>query len=205
MTAPVAYFLIVALAAYLVGSVSFAVIISKRHGVDILKAGSGNPGATNVKRVVGKGAGNLCFVMDALKGVAAAGIPMLVFAGQGWGAQLGVTGLVAALVGHSFSVFIGFRGGKGVATTIGGLLALCPLVIIVGVIAWLAVFYASRYVSLASIALGLSLPLAAWLFSEPAIIRYFTLVLAAILIIRHRSNIARLCKGTENRFVNSPK
>ncbi len=205
MTAPVAYFLIVVLAAYLVGSVSFAVIISKRHGVDILKAGSGNPGATNVKRVVGKGAGNLCFVMDALKGVAAAGIPMLVFAGQGWGAQLGVTGLVAALVGHSFSVFIGFRGGKGVATTIGGLLALCPLVIIVGVIAWLAVFYSTRYVSLSSIVLGLSLPIASWLLNEPAIIRYFTLVLAAILIIRHRSNIARLCKGTENRFVKNPK
>jgi len=204
---PLTYMLIVALAGYLLGAVSFAVIIAKRHGVDILKAGSGNPGATNVKRVIGKNAGNLCFVLDMLKGVAAAGIPLLVFSRMGspWAVELGVTCFVAAIVGHSFSVFIGFRGGKGVATTIGGLLALCPLVILIGVVVWLAVFYSLRYVSLASICLGVSLPIASLALGEPMIIRWFTLLLAVALVVRHRSNIVRLCKGTENRFEKNKK
>jgi glycerol-3-phosphate acyltransferase PlsY len=114
-------------------------------------------------------------------------------------------GLVFALVGHSFSVFIHFRGGKGVATTIGGLLALCPLVILIGVLVWLAVFYSLRYVSLASICLGVSLPVAAWLLDRPPVIRWFTLLLAVALIVRHRANIARLLKGTENRFNKADK
>ncbi len=201
MFPPILYLVLVLVAGYLLGSVSFAVIISKRHGVDILKAGSGNPGATNVKRVVGKGAGNLCFVLDALKGALAAALPQMIFHGQPWAVELGVAGLVAALVGHSFSVFIGFRGGKGVASTIGGLLALCPVVILIGVAAWLAVFYSTRYVSLASIVLGLCLPLAAWLLDEPGVIRGICLLLAVALVVRHRSNIVRLCRGTENRFV----
>lgn len=190
---------------YLLGAISFAVIISRRHGIDILKEGSGNPGATNVKRVVGKSAGNLCFVLDALKGVIAAGWPLVFFHGSEWAVELGVIGLAAALLGHSFSVFIKFKGGKGVATSIGGMLALCPFVILIGVVIWLIVFYWKRYVSLASLCMAISLPISAWFlgawpYGEAKIIFWITLLLAILLFVRHRSNIVRLCHGTENKF-----
>ncbi len=187
-------------AGYLLGSVPFAVIISRRHGVDIFKAGSGNPGATNVRRVLGKKPGNLCFALDALKGFVAAIWPQLVWQGQEHAIAFGVAGLVAAIAGHSFSLFIGFRGGKGVATTIGGLLAVAPWVMLIGVALWLAVFYSSRYVSLASICLGLSLPVSAWLLERPPVVLVLTLLLAILILVRHRANIQRLLNGTENRF-----
>jgi glycerol-3-phosphate acyltransferase PlsY len=195
----------VAITGYLLGSISFAVIISKRHGIDILKAGSGNPGATNVKRVVGKSAGNLCFTLDALKGVVSAAWPLVAFQNTEWAVELGVIGLVAALIGHSFSVFIKFKGGKGVATSIGGMLALCPLVILIGVIIWLIVFYWKRYVSLASLCMAASLPVSAWFFGawpygDARVIFWITLLLAILLFIRHRSNIVRLRNGTESKF-----
>lgn len=200
MVPPVSSLLLTIVAGYLLGAVSFAVIISRRYGVDILKEGSGNPGATNVKRVLGKKPGNLCFALDALKGVVAAGWPLLVYRNEEWAVTLGVLGLMAAIAGHSYSVFIGFKGGKGVATTVGGLLAVSPLVILIGALIWLLVFYTTRYVSLASICLGISLPLSAWLFREPLVVLLLTLLLALILVVRHRSNIVRLLKGTENRF-----
>jgi acyl phosphate:glycerol-3-phosphate acyltransferase len=212
--------LIVALAGYLLGAIPFAVIIARHYGVDILKVGSGNPGATNVKRSVGKGAGNLCFVLDALKGVAAVAWPMIAFQEcasiDPLGATgMGIIGLCSALAGHSASVFIRFKGGKGVATTIGGMLALCPLVILIGIAVWLSLFYWKRYVSLASLSMAASLPLAAWFLDRyagaswffgctPAIF-YFTLLIAILLFVRHRSNIARLWNGKENRFEKTPK
>lgn len=195
---------------YLLGSISFAVIISKRHGIDILKEGSGNPGATNVKRVIGKAAGNLCFILDALKGVASAAWPLVAFHSTEWAVELGVIGLVAALIGHSFSIFIGFKGGKGVATSIGGMLALCPFVILIGVIIWLIVFYWKRYVSLASLCMAASLPVSAWFlgawpYGEARIIFWITLLLAILLFVRHRSNIVRLRNGTESKFERKAK
>jgi glycerol-3-phosphate acyltransferase PlsY len=194
-------FIVTALFGYLLGSIPFAVIIAKRHGVDILKVGSGNPGATNVKRSVGKGPGNLCFALDAVKGLLAALLPMLYFGiGGEWGAEMGVVGLVGALLGHSFSVWIRFKGGKGVATSVGGLLALCPHVIITSLLLWLAVFYWKRYVSLASLVLATSLPIASWLYGTPAIIFWISLALCILLFVRHRENIVRLYHGTENKF-----
>lgn len=189
-----------AIVGYLLGAIPFAVLIARKHGVDIFKAGSGNPGATNVKRVVGKGAGNLCFVLDALKGFVAAGWPLVLFHGQDYVVEFGIAGLIAAIAGHAFSIFMRFRGGKGVATTIGGMLALCPLVIIIGLIVWLIVFYWKRYVSLASLCMGISLPIAAFLLHRPTVIVWFSLLLTALIIIRHRANIVRLKNGTENRF-----
>ena len=191
--------LAVAGAGYLLGSVPFAVIIGRVKGVDILKAGSGNPGATNVKRAVGKGAGNLCFVLDALKGTLTAGWPQVVLAGVSNPLILGIIGLLAAIMGHSFSLFLNFRGGKGVAVTMGGLLVLMPWVLLIGLLVWLAVFFASRYVSLASMALGLSLPLSGWALHQPMEGILLSILLAALIIIRHRSNIGRLLAGTENR------
>ena len=185
---------------YLLGSIPFAVLIARKKGVDILKTGSGNPGATNVKRVLGKWAGNLCFVLDFLKGVIAAGWPMLPFLGASDPSVLGIFGLAAAIVGHSFSVFIGFRGGKGVAVTIGGLVVIMFWVILAGIVIWLIVFYLTRYVSLASLMLGVSLPIFALLNQRPPEQLTLACLLAVLIVFRHRSNIKRLLQGKESQF-----
>jgi glycerol-3-phosphate acyltransferase PlsY len=198
---------------YLVGSVNFAVLVAKKHGVDILKEGSGNPGATNVKRVLGKGPGNLVFALDALKGFVGAGLPYLFLRIEENGSAadihftICVAGFVGTLLGHCFSCFLKFKGGKGVASTIGGLLVLLPVPILIGAAIWGLVFLSSRYVSLASIALGVSLPLSCWLlplftkltFGQPEF--WFAAAIAAFNVWTHRSNIGRLLAGTENRFV----
>jgi len=206
---------IFAVLGYLLGSVNFAVLIARKHGVDILKEGSGNPGATNVKRVLGKGPGNLVFALDALKGFVGTGLPTLVgyvLATQGLDAipgdpfLQGVAGFVGTLLGHCFSCFLGFKGGKGVASTIGGLLVLLTVPILIGAAIWGLVFALSRYVSLASIALGVSLPLSCWLLPLATTLKFgpaefwFAAVIAAFNVWTHRSNIGRLLAGTENRF-----
>lgn len=204
---------IFALLGYLIGSVNFAVLVAKKHGVDILKEGSGNPGATNVKRVLGKGPGNLVFALDALKGFVGAGLPYLFLRIEETGSAADihftvcVAGFVGTLLGHCFSCFLKFKGGKGVASTIGGLLVLLPIPILIGAAIWGLVFMLSRYVSLASIALGVSLPLSCWLlplftkltFGQPEF--WFAAAIAAFNVWTHRSNIGRLLAGTENRFV----
>jgi glycerol-3-phosphate acyltransferase PlsY len=196
---------------YLIGSVNFAVLIAKKHGVDILKEGSGNPGATNVKRVLGKGPGNLVFALDALKGFVGAGLPTLVgyvIASQNIAVVIpgdsfvhGVAGFVGTLLGHCFSCFLKFKGGKGVASTIGGLLVLLPVPILIGAALWGLVFLLSRYVSLASIALGVSLPVSCFFLKYGQSQLWFAAAIAAFNVWTHRSNIGRLLAGTENRFV----
>lgn len=188
------------LVGYLIGSVSFAVLISRARGVDIFTIGSGNPGATNVMRAIGKPAGYACFVLDAFKGVAAvlAGIRLASEAGAG--PQLaGIIGLLGSILGHSYSLFLRFRGGKGVATTVGGLFALLPPVMLIGAVVWIVVFLAFRFVSLASLCLGLSLPLSAYfIYDDPRAVG-FCAFLALLILVRHRANIQRLLAGTENR------
>ncbi len=201
---------IFALLGYLLGSVNFAVLVAKKHGVDILKEGSGNPGATNVKRVLGKGPGNLVFALDALKGFVGAGLPTLVgyiIASQSIAIVIpgdsfihGVAGLVGTLLGHCFSCFLKFKGGKGVASTIGGLLVLLTVPILIGAALWLLVFALSRYVSLASIALGASLPVSCFFLKLGQSQFWFAAAIAAFNLWTHRSNIGRLLNGTENRF-----
>jgi len=212
---------IFALLGYLLGSVNFAVLVAKKHGVDILKEGSGNPGATNVKRVLGKGPGNLVFALDALKGFVGAGLPYLLLrtlpylllrteetpAAAEIHFTICVAGFVGTLLGHCFSCFLEFKGGKGVASTIGGLIVLLPFPILIGATLWGLVFLLSRYVSLASIILGVSLPVSCWvlpLFTKltfsPAEF-WFAGAIAAFNVWTHRSNIGRLLNGTENRFV----
>jgi glycerol-3-phosphate acyltransferase PlsY len=203
---------IFALLGYLIGSVNFAVLVAKKHGIDILKEGSGNPGATNVKRVLGKGPGNLVFALDVLKGFVGTGLPYLLISKNSHSGQeviflICVAGFVGTLLGHCFSCFLQFKGGKGVASTIGGLLVLLTVPILIGAAIWALVFLVSRYVSLASIALGISLPLSCWLlplfsklsFSQPEFV--FAAAIAAFNLWTHRSNIGRLLNGTENRFV----
>jgi glycerol-3-phosphate acyltransferase PlsY len=201
---------IFALLGYLLGSVNFAVLVAKKHGVDILKEGSGNPGATNVKRVLGKGPGNLVFALDALKGFVGAGLPTLVgyiIASQSIAIVIpgdsfihGVAGFVGTLLGHCFSCFLKFKGGKGVASTIGGLLVLLTVPILIGAALWLLVFALSRYVSLASIALGVSLPVSCFFLKLGQSQFWFAAAIAAFNLWTHRSNIGRLLNGTENRF-----
>lgn len=193
---------------YLLGALPFGVMVARWHGVDIFTVGSGNPGATNVKRSIGKGAGNLVFALDFLKGAVAAlqaGLwARLLSADTAHGAWLGLVGLTAAILGHSFSCFIRFRGGKGVATTLGGAIALMPVAALISVVVWLVLFYSTRYVSLASIGLAVTLPVAVFFHSGVSELFGFAVLLAVFVIVRHRENLVRLVRGTENRFVKKP-
>lgn len=192
---------------YLIGSLPFAVIIARFYGINIFEAGSGNPGATNVKRVLGRGPGNTVFALDFLKGVVAAGWPLLVWTRAPEEAQhaLAICGIVGAIIGHMYSVFIGFKGGKGVATTMGGLLILMPWSLLIGIIVWNISFYTTRYVSLSSIIFGISLPISSAIISRSWTLTIFTIVLSVVVLFNHRSNIRRLIKGQENRFDSNKK
>ncbi|HCJ12404.1 MAG: acyl-phosphate glycerol 3-phosphate acyltransferase [Verrucomicrobia bacterium GWF2_51_19] len=190
-------FFYVLLMGYIIGSISFAVLVGRIYGVNILKAGSGNPGATNIKRVLGKGPGNVVFALDFGKGIAATVLPSLWMPGV---EMLPICGLLGCLLGHNYSLFLKFRGGKGVAVTVGGLLVLMPFVFGLGAAIWISSFYAFRYVSLASILLGLSLPISSYCFNESTLNRVVALLLCLSILIKHRSNIVRLFKGTEHRF-----
>lgn len=188
---------VVSVCGYLLGSISFAVLVSKRQGVDIFAEGSGNPGATNVKRILGAKWGNIVFALDALKGLLAAGWPILILSDL----RLAVIALIAAIIGHSFSVFLKFRGGKGVATTMGGLLAIMPLSLLIGLLVWVVVFYLSKFVALASIIFAFSLPISALNLYGPADPRFtLSLMLCVLIFFRHRSNLSRLLQGKENSF-----
>jgi glycerol-3-phosphate acyltransferase PlsY len=192
---------VVAASGYLLGALPFGYLVARSKGVDIFEVGSRSSGATNVRRVLGAGPGNLVFVLDVLKGVAAAGWPLL----MGWGAlpdpkALGYLGLGFAILGHSFSCFTRFRGGKGVATGAGGLFVLMPWVGILAFALWGVVLYLWRFVSLASIASALSLPFLARYFYPAALSFWVAVGIAGFVIIRHRANISRLLSGTEKRF-----
>lgn len=203
--------LISGIVGYGLGALAFGYWVSRAYGIDIFQHGSKNPGATNVRRVLGSKAGNLVFLLDALKGAAAAGWPLV--AGRGLGSSLfaphalesAVAGLAGALIGHSFSCFTRMRGGKGVATSVGGFAVLFPIGLVVGIAVWMLVFYTTRYVSLASMLAGLSLPTTALVLHAPTILLSLTGAVAVFVIIRHRTNLVRLFKGTESRFVRKPR
>jgi acyl phosphate:glycerol-3-phosphate acyltransferase len=218
-----------AVVGYLLGSLPFGWLIARKFGINIFEHGSKNPGATNVKRVLGgmfgkkgKRAGDLAFALDALKGAVAAGWPLYYFLPSGFGitetanlqSQIdarmdvwhaaAITGLIFALIGHSFSCWTRFKGGKGVATSAGGLLVLLPMPTLLALVAWIVVFQVSRYVSLASIVAAFVLPAAAWILDAPTAFAVLATVLGVFVILRHRSNIQRLVAGTENKFVKKP-
>jgi len=204
-------FIIAAVAGYLLGSLPFGYLVARAHGVDIFKVGSGNPGATNVKRVLGSKAGNTVYFLDALKGAVAAGWPVVWYltthrtghlhgAGVSAAYVWGIPGLVAAVIGHSCSVFTHFKGGKGVATASGGLFVLMPLPGLIAVLVWLGTFLAWRYVSLASILSSLAVPAAAWSLGLPLALEIVATVLGLLVVVRHHSNIRRLLAGTEHRW-----
>jgi glycerol-3-phosphate acyltransferase PlsY len=199
--------LLIALLSYLLGSIPNGYLVASSQGVDIRQQGSRNIGATNVLRVMGKKWGYLVFACDTLKGFVAVKLGLFLSAHALLSPVLGgVIAAVACILGHNYTIWLGFKGGKGMATSGGVVLALFPATVICSVtIAWIGVFYGSKYVSLASIAAAVALPCSVFLFvartgADFWILFVFTVVAAALAIWRHRANIGRLMNGTESRF-----
>lgn len=192
------------LAAYLIGSIPFGLLIAQTKGVDIRTVGSGNIGATNVLRTLGKPLGITCFVLDVLKGfLPAFFFPMLGNIVPTFGILFGA----AAILGHNFPVFLKFKGGKGIATSAGVLLGVAPLAVLIGILSWVIVFYTSGYVSLGSIIAALAVVATGWVrVGQTGIITAAALtLLGALAVWRHRANITRLMNGTENKFERNKK
>lgn len=223
------------LIAFFLGSIPFGLFIAKAKGINIREHGSGNIGATNVLRVIGKKYGITCLFLDALKGFIPVIIAVSVIHYVGSKNPMALkllepyrgnfpmltaqifqvlTGFCAVL-GHNYSPWVGFRGGKGIATSAGVLIALMPAAIVILIPVWLIVFWITRYVSLASILAASVLPLldlyGSWFhgkihngtWNKPLFV--FSLIIAGLAIWKHRSNITRLRHGTEHRFTRKPK
>ena len=196
--------LLAAVVGYLLGALPFGYLVAKAKGVNIFEVGSKNPGATNVRRVLGHGPGNLVLLLDAAKGALAVGWMILLSRNGGNIAPddllpLEVTGLVAAMLGHSFSCFTKFKGGTSVATGAGGFLVLFPLGMGIGFVVFSLTLALSRYVSLASMLGAASLPFAAFAFKQPSPVISLAAMAAAFVIYRHRANLARIRAGTESK------
>jgi acyl phosphate:glycerol-3-phosphate acyltransferase len=194
---------------FLLGSIPFGYLAGKVAGIDIREVGSGNVGATNVLRVLGKKYGYPVFALDFLKGFGAVKISMLIAAGSPpeWNSReiFGIISAISSVLGHSFSPWLKFKGGKGVATSAGALFALTPLASLVAGAIWIIVFWLTRYVSVASITTAVVLPVIILVIrrQEPSngtAIFYGSLCVAAVVVWRHRSNLSRLMSGTEPRF-----
>lgn len=231
--------------AFLLGSIPFGLIIANLKGVDIRAHGSGNIGATNVLRVIGKKYGITCLILDALKGY----LPVLLaknlilIAGKGHLELFGPVALhlteseqlkgqlfhvitaLCAVLGHNYSPWVGFKGGKGIATSAGVLIGLMPFGIVLLILVWVLLFLTTRYVSVASIGAAVALPLIthigarihhvnpkdpksptlweAGTWNKPLFV--FTVIIAALAVWKHRANIQRLMNGTENRFTPKSK
>lgn len=226
------------LIAFLAGSVPFGLLIARAKGVNIREHGSGNIGATNVLRVVGKPYGIACLILDFLKGFlptllaanviliegknpqiavdALQGLATTFAAGDAWKAQtLVILSGLAAILGHNYSPWIGFKGGKGIATSGGVLVALMPVGVVVLLVIWLLVFFTTRYVSVASMATAVAVPavtlygshrhgyLADGTWNKPLFV--FSIIIAVLAVWRHRSNIRALMDGTEHQFSRRKK
>ncbi|HEX9022606.1 MAG TPA: glycerol-3-phosphate 1-O-acyltransferase PlsY [Geobacteraceae bacterium] len=186
----------IVIAAYLLGSVPTGLLLGKAFGVDIRTTGSGNIGATNVYRTLGRKVGIITLVCDCLKGL----IPVLA---ARWLALpdvwVAVAGL-AAFFGHVYTVFLGFKGGKGVATALGVFLGISPLAVLIALAIFAVVLTKWRYISLASISAAAAMPVIIAIADRRPLMVVMTLLIAAQVILKHRDNIARLRAGNENRF-----
>lgn len=188
------------LTGYVIGAIPFGLLIARSRGVDIRSVGSGNIGATNVFRTIGKPWGLLTFFLDFAKGL----IPTLA---PFWWLPVDfpavtacmLAGGVAAILGHSFSCFIGFKGGKGVATGAGVIMGLAPLLVGIAFGVWVLLLVLSRMVSLSSVGAALAIALGAWWLrpGDSVTIPIAFSLLAGLVMIRHRSNMSRILKGTE--------
>jgi len=184
------------IASYLLGSVPTGLLLGKALGVDIRASGSGNIGATNVYRTLGRKVGIVTLLGDCLKGL----IPVLAARWLGlpdiWVAAAGF----AAFFGHVYTVFLRFKGGKGVATALGVFLGTSPAAVLIAMGVFALVIWKWRYVSLASITAAAAMPIVVAIIDQRPLITALTILIAAIVIWKHRENISRLMAGTENKF-----
>lgn len=207
---PILSFAIIAGAAYLLGSIPTGFLVARAKGIDIRSVGSGNIGATNAMRVLGRPAGIFVLLMDALKGflaVASLGpelFKILHLPPDSVPAGLLIAG-IGAVLGHNFTPWLGFKGGKGIATTAGVYLALAPWAVGIALLTWVVVTLISRYVSLGSIAAALALAVAVCFTKPHLAFCLVTFALVAMAIYKHKPNIKRLWAGTENRFGTKKK
>ena len=213
---PILGYILTALAAYLLGSVPFGFLAAKAKGIDIRSVGSGNIGATNAMRVLGKPTGIAVLLLDALKGyIACTSLALFIF---NWLAprlyepgavvpaleiqhtNMIIAGIFAVL-GHNYTCWLKFKGGKGIATTAGVYLALAPWAVLVALIVFILAVLVTKYVSVGSISAAIALPVTVWIMSpQNLFLCIVTTALGALAIYKHKSNIQRLMAGTENRF-----
>jgi len=201
-------FFAVALGSYLIGSIPSGYLAGRLAGIDIRATGSGNIGATNVTRALGKRYGYSVFLADFSKGLSAVLIPKLIshyfFGSPNLAHLLQVLAGFFCVLGNAFPVWLHFRGGKGMATSAGVIFGLMPLPALAGVVVWVVTFATTRYVSLASIAASIAMPIIVIammyfrVITEPLLL-YVSIGLATLVVLRHRSNISRLIHGTEDR------
>lgn len=210
----------IALLAYLLGSIPFGLLVGKSRGIDIREHGSKNIGATNVWRVMGKKFGLITFACDLGKGWIAVALGQWIAAHWAVRVELphlheridffdggysGITAAIGCILGHNFPVWLRFKGGKGVATSLGVIFGMMPIAALIVFAIWGVVFRVSRYVSLASLVAAVALPVAVIGLMFAGQIRgwayfYFACAAAILVVRRHRENIRRLVAGTENRF-----
>lgn len=213
--------LLIVSAGYLLGSIPTGYLMGRAKGIDIRQHGSGNIGATNVSRTLGKKYGIFVFACDALKGLIAVRFGIFLSHHMAWNvtttpetidvhmmpaAIAGIIGAVACILGHNFPVWLKFKGGKGVATSLGVIFGLVPFAAAIALGLWLAVLFASGYVSLASIIATISVPITVALTArghDLIPLLAFTTFATVLILIRHTANIKRLLNGTENRFKKS--
>jgi glycerol-3-phosphate acyltransferase PlsY len=185
------------LVGYLAGSVPFAFLLARRAGIDVRMAGSGNVGAANVLRTTGLGRAIAVMALDVAKGAAAVAIA---YAASSGNAVVALTG-AAAVVGHIYPVWLRFHGGKGVAVAAGVFAMLTPAATAIAITLFLLIVWATRYVSLGSVAATLALPPAAWLTGAPGAVVAAAAGSSGLILFRHRANLRRLRSGTERRFL----
>ncbi len=209
---PVLDYIIVAVAAYLLGSIPSGFLVAKAKGIDIRNVGSGNIGATNAMRVLGKPAGIFVLLMDAAKGFVACFLAAeicIYYSGSfnGWLPSretanhfMLIAGIFAVL-GHNYTCWLKFKGGKGIATTAGVFLALAPLALLVALVVFILAVVVTKYVSVGSIAAAIALPVTVWIMSPHNLfLCIVTTALGVLAIYKHKANIQRLMAGTENRL-----
>jgi glycerol-3-phosphate acyltransferase PlsY len=219
----VSAYVLVSFIAYLIGSFPSGYLAGRMCGVDLRVCGSGNIGATNALRVLGKKWGYAVFVCDALKGALAVMAGFVIGELPRWEGfvvpvHVAVAGAFFVVVGHSFPVWLGFRGGKGIATSAGIMLALFPFaVFLAGLAVWLGLFFSTRFVSVASLGSAVALPTTAFvlmLFGRPGVpvigqcdpvLVVISALMGGLAIWRHKDNIRRLMAGTEKRFEKKPR
>ncbi len=188
-----------AVGSYFLGSIPTGFLWGKSRGIDIREVGSGNIGATNVMRTLGKGPGITVLLIDAAKGFLPVCVAPLIFSRVDtiW---LQIVCCVFVIAGHNWTCWLKFKGGKGVATSAGAMLAFLPFPLLCALGVWLVVFLLGRYVSLASICAAATVPITTWFRYRNTTLFIFSLAVAVIAIYKHKSNIQRLLAGTENRI-----